>query len=340
MTSPAPQPPSVRSAAQARVTLKDVAARAGVSTAAASQALNGRGALSAPTRDRILAVAAELGYSPDRFAAALRRGRTQSIGYVGDPPPLDAREPDAARDALRHLTALVTAAADHDFTVTVLPAGRPHLLRGARVDALYLPDARPEHPALRAAAELGIPIITNDLAVEGGSGLSVRTGYEDATRAALDLLLATGAERVAFLAEDSPEPRARIGEHVYRRWCGDHAREPVLAVVQERADVPRAARELVRERVDAVFSSYPHGPEVLVQFEASTLVIPRDLQFATLCLWDCEANARLGITRACVHPDAAPALLMPRLLALLDGTAPEPATIDLPWELVRGSTTR
>ena len=45
-----------------RVTLKDIAELAGVSTAAISQALNDRGNLRPETRDRIKAVAAELGY--------------------------------------------------------------------------------------------------------------------------------------------------------------------------------------------------------------------------------------------------------------------------------------
>ena len=98
---------------RARVTVKDVAARAGVSTAAVSQALNGRGALSADTRQRILDAATELGYSPDRYAAALRRGRTLSIGYVASPPLDPVREATQAQYAMRQLSALVDAAAAH-----------------------------------------------------------------------------------------------------------------------------------------------------------------------------------------------------------------------------------
>ena len=109
--------------------LKDVAARAGVSTAAVSQALNGRGALSADTRQRILDAATELGYSPDRYAAALRRGRTLSIGYVASPPLDPVREATQAQYAMRQLSALVDAAAAHHFTVTVIPYARPELLR-------------------------------------------------------------------------------------------------------------------------------------------------------------------------------------------------------------------
>ena len=54
--------------APARVTLEDIAQRAGVSTAAVSQALSGKGALSQATRERILQVVEELSYQPDKVA--------------------------------------------------------------------------------------------------------------------------------------------------------------------------------------------------------------------------------------------------------------------------------
>lgn len=54
-----------------RATLNDVAAHAGVSVATVSRALRDRGEMSADTRSRVLAAAAELGYS----AAGQRRGR-------------------------------------------------------------------------------------------------------------------------------------------------------------------------------------------------------------------------------------------------------------------------
>ncbi len=64
-----------------KVTLEDIAQRAGVSTAAVSQALSGKGALSQATRQRILQVVEELAYQPDRTAQnlALRRA-SQAAG--------------------------------------------------------------------------------------------------------------------------------------------------------------------------------------------------------------------------------------------------------------------
>ncbi|GAA0904340.1 LacI family DNA-binding transcriptional regulator [Virgisporangium aurantiacum] len=66
-----------------RLTLKTVAAAAGVSTAAVSYAFNRPGRLSEPVRERILAVARELGYAgPDAAGRTLRTRRAGAIGVI------------------------------------------------------------------------------------------------------------------------------------------------------------------------------------------------------------------------------------------------------------------
>ncbi len=65
-----------------RVRLTDVAARANVSIAAVSIALNDRPGVSDAVRQRIRDAADELGYRSDRLAASLRTGRTDTVGLV------------------------------------------------------------------------------------------------------------------------------------------------------------------------------------------------------------------------------------------------------------------
>jgi DNA-binding LacI/PurR family transcriptional regulator len=66
-----------------RPTLAAVAARAGVSGSTASLVFSGTGPVSAATRERVLAAAAELDYAgPDPTARSLRRGRSGVIGVV------------------------------------------------------------------------------------------------------------------------------------------------------------------------------------------------------------------------------------------------------------------
>lgn len=67
------------------VSLRDVAARSGVSFQTASKVLNGQpGVVAADTRERILRAAAELGYVPNAMARGLVRRASVTIGVVAD----------------------------------------------------------------------------------------------------------------------------------------------------------------------------------------------------------------------------------------------------------------
>src|SRR4051794_37373250 len=66
-----------------RVTLAEVAERAGVSIMTASYTYNQPNRVSDQARAKVLAAAAQLGYpGPDPSARSLRRGSTQTLGVV------------------------------------------------------------------------------------------------------------------------------------------------------------------------------------------------------------------------------------------------------------------
>jgi len=62
--------------------IKDVAARAGVSTASVSRVLNGSKPVSDGTRERVLAAVRDLNYSIDQRARGLRRRRSGTLGLI------------------------------------------------------------------------------------------------------------------------------------------------------------------------------------------------------------------------------------------------------------------
>ena len=64
------------------VRLKDIAARAGVSVMTVSKVMRDAKDISAATKDRIRALAAEMGYVPDRMAQSLRNRTTNLFGLV------------------------------------------------------------------------------------------------------------------------------------------------------------------------------------------------------------------------------------------------------------------
>ncbi|MFD2357126.1 LacI family DNA-binding transcriptional regulator [Nonomuraea ferruginea] len=70
-----------------RVTLADVAKAAGVSRPTASLVLSGRGRelrISQDVEERVLRAADELQYRPNIVSVGLRKGTSQTIGFISD----------------------------------------------------------------------------------------------------------------------------------------------------------------------------------------------------------------------------------------------------------------
>lgn len=73
---------SVLDSTSARARLTDVAASAGVSVGTASKALSGGGRMRPETRERVLAAADALGFTPNRHAQSLHAGRSWTVGLM------------------------------------------------------------------------------------------------------------------------------------------------------------------------------------------------------------------------------------------------------------------
>lgn len=85
-----------------RITIRDVAAQAGVSVATVSKVINERYGVAAGTIERVRAVISELGYEASLVAQSLRNQRTNVIGVlVADIEPFSAELLKGAADAIR-----------------------------------------------------------------------------------------------------------------------------------------------------------------------------------------------------------------------------------------------
>lgn len=92
-------------------TLKDVAALAGVSMSTAGAAIRGEDIVKPATRDKVLAAAKQLGYSPNLSARFLKKGRTGSIA---------ALIPSITHPYYANLVAAISKAADKRHLRTLI----------------------------------------------------------------------------------------------------------------------------------------------------------------------------------------------------------------------------
>jgi LacI family transcriptional regulator len=71
-----------KSMRRTRLSIRDVARLAGVSVGTVSKALNNNGSLRQETRDRVIAMARELGFRPNDLAHSLHRGQSLTVGMI------------------------------------------------------------------------------------------------------------------------------------------------------------------------------------------------------------------------------------------------------------------
>src|SRR3954471_11774012 len=116
--------------ARRRPTMQDVADEAGVSKGLVSMVLSGSPGPSAATRERVLAVAARLGYRGDRTADLLARRRTRTLGVTLIPGTLYhgelAEEIHSAAEAAGYEVVLSSTAGvqDEDHAIETLVDSR------------------------------------------------------------------------------------------------------------------------------------------------------------------------------------------------------------------------
>ncbi|HEU4546304.1 MAG TPA: LacI family DNA-binding transcriptional regulator, partial [Microlunatus sp.] len=150
-----------------RVTMADVADRAGVSKTAVSLVLNDRPntRLSEDVADRVRTAAAELDYRPNPAARTLRRGTSQIVGFISD-------EVTITRFASAMIRGALDTAQHHEHTVLIAETGIDRSRRDLAVQTML--DQRPDGLifALMGARQIDVPDIPADLPVVILNGIS------------------------------------------------------------------------------------------------------------------------------------------------------------------------
>lgn len=185
-----------------RPSLKDVAREAGVSYQTVSRVINNGPRVSVATKDRVLAVIAELGYQRNDAARALVTSRSHAIGVIADASPrygpvstLAAVE-KAARDA--GYTALV-ATMSNPAPATVAQAFRSFTERG--VEGIVVIAPRVPMATVAQGMSVDVPVVMLSPGEASHEGITVF--FEDqelGARLATRHLVQLGHREIAHLA--------------------------------------------------------------------------------------------------------------------------------------------
>jgi LacI family transcriptional regulator len=183
------------------VTLRDVAAEAGVHPATASRALNEqtRELVNGDTAQRVVAAATRLGYRPNPIARGLKTNRSYTIGVVvpdlRNPlfPPI-ARGIEDRLEPAGYTSLLANTDNDPERERLSFDA-----LRARQVDGFITATAQRDHPLLREVTAAGVPVVLVNRVTDGDALPCVVADDRGGMRAAVDHVSGMGHERIAYV---------------------------------------------------------------------------------------------------------------------------------------------
>ena len=331
-----------------RPTIADVAAQAGVSKGLVSFALNDRPGVSADTRDRILAVAEELGWRPSVRARSLSVDRSFALGLV------IGRSPDViAADPFFHA---FIAGVESEFSmsgqVLVLAVATPGraeaetyrgLAADKRVDGVILTDLRSGDERIPLVAELGLAGVTLGrpdrpspfpaVSVDDGAGI----------RTAVEHLVSLGHRRIAHVAGPSAmlhgHRRSTAFESAMREAGLD---DPIVVSTDFSAsEGARATRDLLGrpDRPTAIVYSNDHMALAgLAVARRAGIAVPEELSITGFDNTELADHVFPSLTSVATDAATWGALAARTLLASIAGHTPADVELDAPRLVVREST--
>lgn len=242
------------------VTIKDVARVAQVSVATVSRALNGHGNVAEDVRNRVLAAAQELRYTPHAAARSLSSRRTQTLGVV-----LPDLHGEFFSELMRGIDQVARAKRLHLLVSSY--HGNPdeqgaalRAMRG-RVDGLLVLSPFAETPTLLGEhldPSLPTVLINSQSGLDGAAVL--RVDNHGGAVAMVEHLVASGHRSIAFIAGPADNFDAHERLRGYRDALArllPGTPEWVLQGDFDEASGHRAGRELIdsSRRPDAVFAA-------------------------------------------------------------------------------------
>ncbi|MFJ8715706.1 LacI family DNA-binding transcriptional regulator [Streptomyces violaceus] len=245
-----------------RVTIKDVAARAGVSKGAVSLAFNHKPGLSEGTRDRIFRAARELGWAPNLTARTLAGSRVDVVGLaVCRPARMLGLEPWY----MEFVSGVESVLAEHSCSLLLRLVRnmdeevgvQESWWRGRQVGGSILVDFRADDPRVGLPERLGLPVVAVGHPSLTGGLTSVWTDDATAVTEAVRYLAALGHRRIARVGG-----AAALGHTAIRTAAFDEAAGALAGAWQVATDFSgdagaRATRSLLT-------ASAPDRPTAIV----------------------------------------------------------------------------
>ncbi len=257
-----------------------------------SHALTGRGRVSAKTRERIVHVAKEIGYTANPHARSLVSGRswTLAIQIAGFSTGESASMllPDAGY-FMELLNGAASAAAENDYAIMLAPYDFvPSSSQRLALDGAIIVDPAGGESLAAALLERDLPVVTTGRPTRGDLRFPwVDNNHADTATRMLRHLTERGYRRPAVLATSAKRSYVADIIDAYRRWSVQADLKPRVVMLREpptERAAARATHRLLRDPdpPDAIYATYDRlAVGVLLEAQRLGIDVPGELGLAS-----------------------------------------------------------
>lgn len=251
--------------ASSPITITDVARAAGVSKGAVSFALNGRPGVAPQTRERILAIAHDLGWTPSLRGRALSVSRALAVGLViARPPETLGADPFFAS----FITGIETVLSERGYALMLQVVGDEksehesyrRLAANGRVDGVFLTDMRVDDLRPQLLDDLNLPTVVIGRAPGHGPWSAVYIDDQPGIVAAVEHLVALGHRRIGHVSGPAEFVHGRSRRNAWAKAVSDAGLPPGPCITadfsaQGGADATRALLRLEEPPTAIVYAN-------------------------------------------------------------------------------------
>jgi DNA-binding LacI/PurR family transcriptional regulator len=329
------------------ITIADVARHAGVAVSTVSYVISGKRAISASTRERVLASVRTLGYHPNAGARALASKRANVIALV-----LPLRSGMHLPVLMQFATSVVTMARQFDHDVLLMtadegPAGLRRIAASAMVDGIVLMDVEMHDARVPLLRDLGRPSVLIGFPADPTGLTCVDLDFYRAGQACVEHLAGLGHRRIALLGAPAV---------VYDRDTGfAHRTRAGFAEAAARHDIAAIAQpceenfEAVRRELAGLLARQPDLSALVVHNEAAVgqvlaalpalgRRVPDDVSVVAICPDEVAERASPALTSVLIPAEEVGRQAVSLLMRKLEGDPVPEGTLLDPRLTVRAST--
>lgn len=329
------------------VTITDVARHAGVAPSTVSYVLSGKRAISATTRQRVLASIDTLGYHPHAGARSLASNRANVIALV-----LPLRSGMHLPVLMQFASSVVTTARQYDHDVLLVtadegPAGLRRIAASAMVDGLVLMDVELRDPRVPLLRELDRPSVLIGFPAEPAGLTCVDLDFYRAGAACVEHLAALGHRDIALLG--APQPVYERGTGFAQRTMAGFRETGQRCGVRATAVPCEEKYEAVLQRVTDLLAERPALTGLVVHNEAAVSSVlsalralgrrvPADISVVAICPDEVADRATPSLSSVLVPAEEVGTQAVALLMRKLAGSQVPAASLLPPRLIVRAST--